>query len=332
MPEMEPDNDVPKYHQELSAWHFFADHEIPEITSALLTRQVYLASSRVFPQNLHWTDFRATLVPIRLTGPISCEMQAKLFLGSVVTEKFNGYAEGFAPIAYVPNLCAFAIHEWFMRYPNGKVAPGVLSKRQVDIKSFWLNNVLIHCRFTFPAGSFRASQGLGIKPLIVTVIQLEDTGKVAIHSNWLAQANKCIGKAITDGSSLYRYGVVNLLACGIITQKEFSFMLRPEGTVQEAHIFPCSVEIKRQGSRIGLELPEADQLYWSLDPLGKTRLTQEESDSLGLPRLQFGFFTTAHFWHDYQYSALCAFWQARGLNPYSNDIAELLGSTLVEVE
>ncbi|KAJ7718440.1 hypothetical protein B0H16DRAFT_423307 [Mycena metata] len=315
MPEMEPDDDIPKYYRQLSAWHFFPNHEIPVITSALLSRQVYPASSSVFPQNLLWTDFRATLVPLPLTGLIPSEMQTKLFLGSVVTEAFNGYAEGSAPVAYVPNLCDFETREWYMRYPNGKVAQGAISK--------W---------FTFPAGSFRASQGLDDKPLIATAIQLADTGKVAVHLTWFAQANKCIGRAITEGNSLYRYGVVNTLACGILPQKELLFMLRPEGTAQEAHIFPCSVGVKRQGSRIGLELPEPDQLYWSLDPLGKTRLTQEESDSLGLPRLQFGFFMIANFWHEYQYRALRTFWEARGLNPYNNDVAQFLDSALVEVE
>ncbi|KAJ7718421.1 hypothetical protein B0H16DRAFT_1475559 [Mycena metata] len=339
MPEMEPDNDIPKYYRQLSEWHFFPDHEIPVITSALLTRQVYPASSSAFPQNLHWTDFRATLVPLRLKGLISREMQAKLCLGSIVTEAFNAFTEGFTPVGYVPNSCAFEIHEWLMLYPSGKVAQvaqGALGKRQVEIKSFRRNDLLIHRRFTFPAGSFRASQGLDDKPLIAMAIQLANTGKVDVHSTWLAQANKCIGRAITEGSTRYRYGVVNNLGCAIFPQNDDEFsspsILRPEGIAQEVHIFPCSVAAKREGSHIGLEFPEADQLYWSLDPLGKIPLTQKESDTLGLPRLCFRFFTAVNFWHDYQYSALCAFWRARGLNPYTNDIAEFLGSALIEVE
>ncbi|KAJ7751356.1 hypothetical protein B0H16DRAFT_829637 [Mycena metata] len=317
MPGMEPDDEIQKYYRQSSPWHSLLDHEIPEITFALLIRQMHAASSNTVHQTLDWTDFCPTLVPLWLKGLISREIQAKLCLGSVVTEAFNGFAEGFAPVGYVPNSCAFETNEWSMLYPNGKVTQGALGKR-----------------FTFPAGSFRASQGLDDdSPLIAMAIRLADTGKVDVHSTWLAQANKCIGRAIT-GTTRYRSGVVSTLGCAIFPQNQDGSpsTLRPEGIAQEVHIFPCSVAIKSEGGRIGLEFPEVDQFYWSLDPLGKTRLTQKESDALGFPRLRFCFVTAVNFWHDYQYSALSAFWQARGLNPHSNDVAELLGSALVEVE
>jgi hypothetical protein len=53
--------------------------------------------------------------------------------------------------------------------------------------------------------------------------------------------------------------------------------------LQIAHIFVRPIGMKYAGTRIALDFPESDHFYWSLDPMGNTRMTQDECDSLGLP-------------------------------------------------
>ncbi|KAJ7349926.1 hypothetical protein DFH08DRAFT_997326, partial [Mycena albidolilacea] len=70
---------------------------------------------------------------------------------------------------------------------------------------------------------------------------------------------------------------------------------------------------------------DSDQVYWSLEPAGNTRMTEEECDSIGLPRLEFIFLPRANFWHEYHYHAIHEFFEAKGINPYSDCVAQLLG-------
>ncbi|KAJ7821364.1 hypothetical protein B0H14DRAFT_2371349 [Mycena olivaceomarginata] len=109
-------------------------------------------------------------------------------------------------------------------------------------------------------------------------------------------------------------------------------MLREDGTLQEAHIFVQPISVKHEGLRIGLDFPESDQAYWSLDPTGKTRMTQDECDSIGLPRLEFMFLPTARFWHEYQHDAIREFFEAKDFDPFSHDVTRLLGLPLAEME
>ncbi|KAJ7161883.1 hypothetical protein C8R43DRAFT_838489, partial [Mycena crocata] len=72
--------------------------------------------------------------------------------------------------------------------------------------------------------------------------------------------------------------------------------------------------------------------YWSLDSSGTTRLSEEESDRRGLPRLRFSFLRAANCWHEYHYKALRDFFIAKGFEPESSDVTRLLGFPLAENE
>jgi hypothetical protein len=125
--------------------------------------------------------------------------------------------------------------------------------------------------------------------------------------------------------------VVGKLVCAVIVRVDHH-PLRKEGTSQEAHIFLRPIGLKQEGLRIGLDFPESDRAYWSLDQTGKTQLTQDECDSIGLPRLDFMFLPGARFWHEYHYNAIGEFSEAKGLDPHSQDVARLLGLPLAEME
>lgn len=126
--------------------------------------------------------------------------------------------------------------------------------------------------------------------------------------------------------------MIDELTCVLTTDRQFRHLLRPEGTLRTAHLFPCSIRIRHQGQRIGVEFPGSDQFYWSLDPSGNTRMTQDECDSTGLPRLTFHFLPVANFWHEYHYGAIRDFLEAKGFDPYRDDVSRLLGLPLAEIE
>jgi hypothetical protein len=133
---------------------------------------------------------------------------------------------------------------------------------------------------------------------------------------------------------VYATATIDKLSCLIVVDTSIRHQLRPEGTLREAHIFPCPIDVRHRGVRTGLEFPHTDHWYWSLEPSGISTMTLEESDSIGLPRWKFYFLPILNTWREYHYNAIREFSEARGLDPYSNDVARLLGSPfkLAEME
>jgi hypothetical protein len=170
----------------------------------------------------------------------------------------------------------------------------------------------------------------------------------AANTCWLSQANMCISDSILHDGTLYRYGkaiplsldnihayvagVAGELRCAVLVNSEYLHVWRREGTSRQAHIFVRPITVRHEGMRIGLEFSESDQVYWSLDPSGSARLTQDECDAIGLPRLKFLFLPIARCWQEYHYNAIREFFEAKGFDPYSNDVTRLLGLSLAEME
>ncbi|KAJ7753305.1 hypothetical protein B0H14DRAFT_2979982 [Mycena olivaceomarginata] len=226
-------------------------------------------------------------------------MRKELFLGSVITQR----CAEFLPIAQ--------IKKWHLM-----PVPSVYSNPRVNNASN---------RFTILPGSFKALELPRNLILLSSSIKLEDEIVNLVNTSWLSQANRCIDKTMPDRERRYRCGVVEMLECIVMVDFECHHRLRLEGTLHEAHIL-------HDGLRIGIEFPDSDQVYWSLDPAGNTRMTEEECDSIGLPRLEFIFLPRANFWHEYHYHALHEFFEAKGINPYSDCVAQLLGLPLAEME
>ncbi|KAJ7364404.1 hypothetical protein DFH08DRAFT_930341 [Mycena albidolilacea] len=130
----------------------------------------------------------------------------------------------------------------------------------------------------------------------------------------------------------YVTGVIDRLRCAVTNDLQCHQPLHDEGTLQEAHMFLRPIIMKQEGQRIGLDFSESDHFYWSLDSTGSSRMTQDECDLIGLPRLQFLFLPTARFWHEYHYNAICKFFEAKGFDAESQDVTRLLGLPLAEVE
>ncbi|KAJ7841254.1 hypothetical protein B0H13DRAFT_2365813 [Mycena leptocephala] len=190
-------------------------------------------------------------------------------------------------------------------------------------------------KILLPPGSFKASEKSENSekcPYLEFSIELEDLDEDLVSTSWLSQANFCISGTIFKDKKRYLYATIDTLRCQIVMDTSSRHQLRPEGTLREAHLFPYPIDIRHRGARIGLEFPHADHWYWSLDPSGITRMTLDESDFIGLPRCKFHFLPTINAWREYHYNAIREFSEARGCNPYSNDVARPLGLPSAEME
>jgi hypothetical protein len=181
----------------------------------------------------------------------------------------------------------------------------------------------------------------------------KDSLETLKHS-WLSQSNKYVnnyvglGKLPEDryqcGEGPYHnavllriycskwLGLVDTLFCWISLEPGFDHILHLDGTEEEIHLFACPIDISDRESRLCLEFPESTPFFWALDEGGIKRLSQEECDKLGIPRLRFYHKPAATFWQPYHYSAIRQFHAARGVNPYGDEVTRDLGLLLVETE
>lgn len=117
----------------------------------------------------------------------------------------------------------------------------------------------------------------------------------------------------------------------IMFDSAFAHTEHPEGTTQEVHLAVSPIRVKYRGSRAGVEYPQSDHFYWSSDAAGTTRLSTEECDSLGIPRLLFSFLRGASCWYPYHYGAIREFIRGKGFDPYSYDVTRFLGFPMADM-
>ncbi|KAJ7268431.1 hypothetical protein C8J57DRAFT_1004447, partial [Mycena rebaudengoi] len=84
---------------------------------------------------------------------------------------------------------------------------------------------------------------------------------------------------------------------------------------EEVHLFLAPITVKHLGLRVGVKNAESHEFYWSSDPSGTSRLSQEQCDSLGIPRLEYVSMRGISSWHEYHYTAIRDFFQSRGFDP-----------------
>ncbi|KAJ7509617.1 hypothetical protein B0H11DRAFT_1253501 [Mycena galericulata] len=108
------------------------------------------------------------------------------------------------------------------------------------------------------------------------------------------------------------------------------FLLRLEEHLPDGYLFLCPLN-DLQTPADGFFQTTDSQAYWSLDASGIQKLSVEEAVSLGFPALvlQVGIFSTK--WGEYEYGALRQFYQAKGFDPDSQDVARHLGYPLYQI-
>ncbi|KAF7377082.1 hypothetical protein MSAN_00126800 [Mycena sanguinolenta] len=98
---------------------------------------------------------------------------------------------------------------------------------------------------------------------------------------------------------------------------------RTTGDTPEGFLFLCPQE-DFQTSRSSFSWP-ACPAYWSLDPSGVVRPSPEEATQLGFPTFEPTTKAAGCYWDTSVYEGLCQFHEAKGFDPYSQEIARHLG-------
>ncbi|KAJ6450960.1 hypothetical protein C8R47DRAFT_1170708 [Mycena vitilis] len=99
-------------------------------------------------------------------------------------------------------------------------------------------------------------------------------------------------------------------------------------TIPTAFLFVCPPEAFRTGPS-SFCWPDCPA-YWSMNHSGVERLSTEEAIELGFPTLEFSTEVTGRYWDDSVYAGLRKFHQAKGFDPYSQDVARHLGYPLIQ--
>ncbi|KAF8214460.1 hypothetical protein K438DRAFT_1536050, partial [Mycena galopus ATCC 62051] len=71
--------------------------------------------------------------------------------------------------------------------------------------------------------------------------------------------------------------------------------------------------------------------YRSIDPSGAERLSAEEAKSVGLRDINAWMEVRGKYWDSSDYDGICQFHEAKGFDPYSQDVAIELGYSLFQV-
>ncbi|KAJ7252948.1 hypothetical protein C8J57DRAFT_1519741 [Mycena rebaudengoi] len=136
---------------------------------------------------------------------------------------------------------------------------------------------------------------------------------LAYKDAWHAQANHIFDCAKIP-SKYSTYGFIDSLC--------YQLSLLEENAIPHGYLFLCPLKDLQDSFPSEFRYP-ACPAYWSLDPSGTERLGSEEAERLGFPS-----FTS---WDDLVYAGIREFHEAKGFDPYSQDVAREFGYPLYEV-
>ncbi|KAJ6566456.1 hypothetical protein B0H19DRAFT_1374022 [Mycena capillaripes] len=143
-----------------------------------------------------------------------------------------------------------------------------------------------------------------------------------IHwESWLSQANHVFSR-LHNTSSLEDCALSNYI----------SFEAKIPPTTEElpaGFLFLCPGREFQIGPSL-FSWPELPA-YWSLDSLGAERLSVEEATALGFPSLEMNTEILGSSWDTGVYAGTHQFYQAKGFDPESQDVARHLGHPLYQL-
>ncbi|KAF7377045.1 hypothetical protein MSAN_00122600 [Mycena sanguinolenta] len=141
------------------------------------------------------------------------------------------------------------------------------------------------------------------------------------RQTWLSQANH-IFRRLCIISDFEKYVVVDRI--------EFHLhVLQTTGDPPAGFLFLCPTESFQTGPS-SFRWPTC-HAYWSLDPSGFDRLSQQEATRLGFPSFELTIAAREYSWDTNIYEGLRQFHEAKGFDPYSQDIARHLGLPLFQL-
>jgi hypothetical protein len=104
----------------------------------------------------------------------------------------------------------------------------------------------------------------------------------------------------------------------------------PTDNLPPGYLFLCPlVDLQSEDTKY-FRLPDWPA-YWSLDPSGVDRLGDEVAEDLGFPAIQLQMWVGGKSWDTNVYDGIRQFHEAKGFDPYSQEVAIELGWPLLQV-
>jgi hypothetical protein len=117
---------------------------------------------------------------------------------------------------------------------------------------------------------------------------------------------------------------------GLIRQVHYRLSLSDENDIPHGYLFLCPSQDLQGISPSKFRIP-ACPAYSSLDPSGAQPLGSEEAGRLGFPSFTVHMSVLTTSWDDLVYAGIREYHQAKGFDPYSQDVARDLGYPLYEI-
>jgi len=162
---------------------------------------------------------------------------------------------------------------------------------------------------------------------LTTRVKLQHLTRWEMQKCWLSQANSIAHKHGAVKSYWIPGGVKFRIS---IWYPEDNFTLR--GTFMadtpsfEIYLFIFRPRVEFLEGYPVIKVPHPrEALYWSFDPRGKTRLTSEMAEMIGVPCVFFESWVTGSSWAQKDYDILAEFHSAKGFDPFSLQVAVELG-------
>ncbi|KAJ7737796.1 hypothetical protein DFH07DRAFT_93062, partial [Mycena maculata] len=140
---------------------------------------------------------------------------------------------------------------------------------------------------------------------------------------WLSQANHIFKRLEITVSAPEEY----VLMLGIAFELEIS---DSQHVCPDGFLFLCPV-IDFQTGPISFRWPDSPVYYWSLNPSSLGRLSEVEATQLGFSSIKSNMVVWHISWDAGVYNGIQRFYQAKGFDPYSQDVARHLGHPLYQL-
>ncbi|KAK7046209.1 hypothetical protein R3P38DRAFT_3420761 [Favolaschia claudopus] len=142
---------------------------------------------------------------------------------------------------------------------------------------------------------------------------------------WMRQANHIFHRLDVLPSDGDRYFVVeHFHVTTKLRWRRKRCNIPPEG-----YLFMCPPQYFLAGPAT-VKIPERPW-YWSLDPNGAEKLNEEKATELGFPIIQPDITIRVKRWREFAYNGLSQFHEAKGFDPYSQEVAVKLNEPLFEL-
>jgi hypothetical protein len=104
----------------------------------------------------------------------------------------------------------------------------------------------------------------------------------------------------------------------------------PTDKLPSGHLFLCPLAELQAEDLTCFRIPDCGA-YWSLDPSGVDRLSDEAAGDLGFPTIEFEMHILVQTWDGSVYEGIRQFHEAKGFDPHSQEVVIELWWPLLQV-